>query len=1007
MGYKIITRILLCQMWKTQYITSIPEASYQTLASIHTPLIKYQGAVLWLHETNQELKKHADLLKIWQKIFHLPKNILTWPDQEQPELSVLQALYQNHNSIICTTQENLELSVASWQFLQDNSLNLNFGEKIDLYQLMQDLHAMGLERAEEVWNENTFSIRGSLVSIYQNNTIYRFNVWADKIEEIIKIDPYLKQTPEKINSFIIWPNQITHKEKISLHLPNTVLLGADITFEPELQNFNNTKIIFDPFKNKADFNFVTENILWQHKNTEEKIKYLTTKLDYQIIWFTKNQALAKDFLKDSKLKPSFVDLEKSAAWPSSFCAYAEKIILVNDNLFFQNNEHEIKNKQRQKFTLDFILGDLVVHRDHGIARLEKITTLEVENIKREYFVLKYAQNDTLFVPLDLADKLEKYVGPANPKINRLSKDNLWPQTLRKIKQETFILANQLLNIEATRKLHSTPIIQGAKLLQKISEEFPYTETISQQQAIDDVLADLKSAAPADRLICGDVGFGKTEVALRASVATVESGYQVALLCPTTILAQQHYDLFSKRLSKHGVNIALLSRWQDEKQSKENIQKIKTGEIDIIIGTHRILSKDIFIPKLQLLIIDEEQNFGVEDKEKLKKHKSHINVLTLSATPIPRTLNMALSLIKDISLITDPIANRHDIKTEVKMISDEIILEAINQELKNKGQVYFLHNRVETISLAYKKIQKLFPKNKIAVAHGQMDDKSLANTMHAFDTGEIDILVCSTIIANGLDIPNANTLIVTEAENFGLSQLHQLRGRIGRSDKQAYAYFLYSQQKLSSLSQQRLAQLKLASGLGDGFKIANKDLELRGVGQILGKAQSGKVKSIGLGLYQELIAETVAELKGQTIQIWRDIDIKLKLQTELPKNFFNSAEEKLFFFQKISRIKDLETLAENSQHISNEEHQNILYLQKLKILAQKTDIISIQEYQQNQKEFVSLNFLNPLDYKKLALLQTKNPNWRSSEQQIKINKEFLSTNFKQDLEKLILLWSNNN
>ena len=514
-------------MWKTQYITTIPEASHQTLASVYSPLTKHQGAVLWLQENNQEIKKHADLLKVWQKIFHFPHQILTWPDQEQPELSILQALHQNQISIIFTTQENLELSIPAWQFLQDNALNLNFGDKIDLYQLTQDLSALGLKREEEVWNENTFSLRGSLVSIYQNQAIYRFNVWADKIEEILKIDPYLQKKPEKINTFNIWPNQITNKEKLNLHLPNTTLLVADINFEQELQSFNNAKIIFDPFKNKADFNFVTENILWQHKTSEEKIKYLQEKNDHKIIWFSKNQALAKKFLKDSQLKPNFVDLEKSAAWPSSFCAPKEKIILVNDNLFFQNNEHETQSKQRQKFTLDFVLGDLVVHRDHGIARLEKITTLEVDQIKREYFVLKYAQNDTLFVPLDLADKLEKYVGPSAPKINRLSKDNLWPQTLRKIKQETFILASQLLNIEATRKLHSTPIIKGSDLLTKVSQEFPYIPTPSQQQAIDDVLSDLKSEAPADRLICGDVGFGKTEVAIRAAFKAVCDRKQVA------------------------------------------------------------------------------------------------------------------------------------------------------------------------------------------------------------------------------------------------------------------------------------------------------------------------------------------------------------------------------------------------------------------------------------------------------------------------------------------------
>ncbi|MCB9802836.1 DEAD/DEAH box helicase [Candidatus Nomurabacteria bacterium] len=989
-------------MWKTYFVATQTEATHQTLAALSSPLKNQNGVTLWCLENNQQIKAHADLLNFWKDLDRHQFKILTWPDQEEPSLNLLQAIFENQKAIVLTSIQNLGLSVPAWDFLKSNRLNLETKEKINLFELSENLIALGLERTEEVWQENNFSIKGSLISIYQNQTIYRFNLWEDKIEEINQINPHDLDQVKKINQFFVWPQKINRKEQLDLHLPKNCLLITNEKYSSEIKELTNDKIIFDPFKNKADLNFVTENLNFQHLDTKQRLESLKEEKIQKIIWFTKNKNLAKEFLTEEKIKPNFIQLEKSAPWPASFYLAAEKTILVNDNLFFLENTEKNLSQQRQAFSLDFQLGDLVVHRDHGIARLEKTTTLEVDGLNKEYFVLKYAQNDTLFVPFDLADKLEKYIGPSNPKINRLSKDNAWPQTLRKIKQETWELANQLLIIEATRKLHQTPKIKKSTLTEAVAKNFPYQETASQKQAIEDVFADLDSPLPADRLICGDVGFGKTEIAIRAAAATVDNNFQVALLCPTTILAQQHYDLFVKRLESLGVKIALLSRWQNEKEIKKNIQEIKEGKVDIIIGTHRILSKDILIPKLQLLIIDEEQNFGVEDKEKLKKHKSQINVLTLSATPIPRTLNMALSLIKDISLITDPINNRQDIITEVKMLSDEVIKTAIATELKRKGQVYFLHNRVETISLAYKKIQKLFPKNKIALAHGQLDDKTLATTMHAFDSGEIDILVCSTIIANGLDIANANTLIVTEADRFGLSQLHQLRGRIGRSKQQAYAYFLYSKDRLSALSQQRLAHLKLASSLGDGFKIANKDLELRGVGQILGKAQSGKVKSIGLGLYQQLISETVAELKGQILKPWKDLEIKLKIPTELPRNFFSNPEEKIFFFQKISRLKNLEDLKKAKNKSSDHHYQNILFLQKLKILSQDTNIISIQEYSQNQKEFLSLNFLGKIDLKKIVELQKQNSHWRYNEQQIKIEKNQLGANLQQALEDLIIL-----
>jgi transcription-repair coupling factor len=990
-------------MWKTYTVAANPEATHQTLAILDAPLQNHQGAVLWILENNKQIKIYADLLKTWQSYFALPNKILTWPDTEQPDLETLTNLYKNQSSIILTTINNLDLPIASWQYLQKNKLQLQVGQIIDLNQLPADLVALGLERSQQAWTDNSFSVKGGLIDVYQNQKIYRFNVWQNKIEQIEIIDPLQMGEIKVTDSIDLWPNKIVAREIWTNNpTPHSLLITEHLLAE-HIKALDNQKIIFDPLAKKTDDQFVTEPLNNVFSKTKERLDFLTTKKDWQIFWFTKNKTAAKEICQQANIQPNFIDWQQGLSWPTTFAVPAQKIVVLNDSLFFWSEEIKKQRQQRQKFTPDFKIGDLVVHRDHGIATLTKIKMMEIDDVQREFLVLTYAQNDTLFVPIDLADKVEKYVGPANPKIQRLSRGNTWPQTLKKIKQETWILANQLLIIEATRKLHKTPIIKDKQLEKSVADDFEFTPTASQQNAIAEVLQDLQTSAPCDRLICGDVGFGKTEIAVRAAAATIDNGWQVALLCPTTILAQQHYDLFIKRLEKYGVKIALLTRWQDKKQIDQAIKDIQNNKIDIIIGTHRILSRDIKIPRLQLLIIDEEQNFGVEDKEKLKKQKSQINVLTLSATPIPRTLNMALSMIKDISLITDPINNRKNIITQVAPINDEIIQKAIAHELARQGQVYFLHNRVETINLAYKKIKKLFPKNKISIAHGQLDDKTLAQTMHDFDTGQTEILVCSTIIANGLDIANANTLIVTDAEKFGLSQLHQLRGRIGRSDRQAHAYLLYSAQKLKTIASQRLAHLKLASGLGDGFKIANKDLELRGVGQILGKAQSGKVKSIGLGLYQQLIAETVAEIKGQKNKPWRDIELKLNLPTDLPKSFFKQEEEKLSFYQKISRLKDISEIKQALKKITNSNHQNILWLQKIRILAQNTDITNIQIYKNRDKEFLRLNFLHNLDYKKLDKLLTQNPHWRHTNNQIKIDKNLFSHNFQIALEKLIEFW----
>lgn len=981
---------------KKTFLNTKQIAVEQTLAITRTPLYQESEVVLWCLENNQAIKIYKDLLELWQKLSNDQKTIYTWPDKESLNKDAQVDMHRNNPSIILCTLENLEQNVADWEFLRSNKIEFAASQEYNLGDIIKKLVNLGLEREKQVWQNNTFAVRGEMLNIYQNDKLYRLNFDQEKLESIELI---LQNKNKKLKQIEIWPNKIYRQRQFVKTIPPKTLIVTDSYSAELLEHLENKAIIFDPLK-KTNYPLDVEYLpnLW--KNQSAKIEFIK---NYKNIWLSKNKAAAQKIIQDNKLEAEIINWSHALKWPAMIIDKTNKQAIINDTLFFLTDEGLQEKRTRHKFLPNFHIGDIVVHRDHGIARLTDIKTMPIDGEKKQFLELSYADNDTLFVPIELTDKVEKYIGPQEPKINKLAAGNTWPQTLRKIKAHTLELAHKLLNIEATRRLHKSPSIQISDIENDIVKDTPFELTNSQKRAIKEVLSDLNNPHPSDRLICGDVGFGKTEVAIRAAARTVLNGWQVALLCPTTILAQQHYDTIVNRLSKFGINIGLLTRWQNKTEINKTIKEAKDGKIDIIIGTHRILSKDINIPKLQLLIIDEEQNFGVEDKEKLKKHKSNINVLTLSATPIPRTLNMALSSIKDISLITDPIHDRKNIITEIHQTSDEIISQAIQKELDRKGQVYFLHNRVETIQFAAKKIKKLFPKNKIAIAHGQLTDKELADTMHDFDTGKIDILICSTIIANGLDIPKANTLIITEADKFGLSQLHQLRGRIGRSNIQAYAYFLYTPKKLKNIASQRLAHLKSASALGDGFKIAHKDLELRGVGQILGKAQSGKVKSIGLGMYQQLISETIAEIKGQAPNIWRDIDIKLDVDTELPDKLFGDVKEKLNFYQKINRIQDLEIINKEIKKASIESLQNILWLQKLRILIQNTDISRITQYKSGSKSMLAIDFKEALDYKKIHLLLDHNANWKDSEQQIKINMEYITKNFKNELEKVIAIW----
>jgi transcription-repair coupling factor (superfamily II helicase) len=508
-------------------------------------------------------------------------------------------------------------------------------------------------------------------------------------------------------------------------------------------------------------------------------------------------------------------------------------------------------------------GDYLVHLDHGIGKFMGIEKFQIAIGEfQNYYVLEYAQEDKLYVPLGLERKLSRYVGFQDPKISRLG-SSLWQKTKSKIKEGVEKLAKELLQLYAQKEItERAPYIEDRELESQFKSGFIFQETPDQLQTIEDIKNDLQKTKPMDRIVCGDVGFGKTEVAMRTALLASANNRQTALICPTTILANQHFNSFKKRFEKLPVRISLLCGLQTKLEQKKITKDLKDGRIDILIGTHRLLSKDVEFKNLQLLIIDDEQKFGVKQKEKLRQLKTSLDVLSLSATPIPRTIYLALSSLKNISLMQTPPMGRQAIKTEVLAYSEKAIKKIINEELKRKGQVYFLHNRVETIETRAHELKKLCPKAKIDLIHGRIPEKKLIKIMDDFQKEKTNVLVATTIIENGLDLPNVNTIIIEDSTRLGLSQAHQIRGRVGRSGTKSFAYFMYKENSLTLLAKERLKALEDSQELGAGYRIAIRDLELRGAGNILGKEQSGAINKIGLNLYSQMIAESIEKFRGQ-------------------------------------------------------------------------------------------------------------------------------------------------
>ncbi len=595
---------------------------------------------------------------------------------------------------------------------------------------------------------------------------------------------------------------------------------------------------------------------------------------------------------------------------------------------------------------DLQQNDLVVHQEHGIGRYQGLSKLRLDGATGDFLLVTYRENDKLYLPVDRMNMLQKYMGidGISVTLDKLGGKS-WDRVKERVKRSTEKIAGELLKLYAARQVEKgTAFSLPERLYREFEAAFPYDETQDQRKAIADVLDDMESERPMDRLVCGDVGYGKTEVALRASFVAVNSGKQVAVLVPTTVLAEQHFETFRQRFERHPIIVECLSRFRTAAEQRDIVQRTRDGKVDIVVGTHRLLSKDVIFKDLGLLVLDEEQRFGVKHKEKIKRLRHNVDVLTLTATPIPRTLHLSLMGIRDISVISTPPEQRHPIITYVTEFDAEVAAEAIRKELKRKGQSFFVHNHVSTIHAMADRLRKLVPEARITVAHGQMDEEALEAVMLTFMKREIDVLVCTTIIESGIDISSANTILINRADRFGLSQIYQLRGRVGRSDTQAYAYlFIPADTVMTKDAQKRLKVLMEHSDLGSGFQIAMSDLKIRGGGTILGASQSGHIAAVGYDMFLQLMENSIAERKGEIPRPPLDPEINLPLSAFLPEAYMPDIDQRLAAYRRLARMTEPSELSEFKSEMTDRfgeappETVHLFMKMMLRILAIKAGV----------------------------------------------------------------------
>ena len=820
------------------------------------------------------------------------------PDQERhaERMSVLKTLesFETIKDIIIILEKSLNEEVSSPESINSNKIKIEKGQKIEMNYLVNQFVSIGYEKDSIVTERGQFSIRGGIIDVFpiQSLNPYRIEFFGDDVDSIRIFEVDSQTSIKVVDSFQILSGiEDTNKCKLKDYINDDDLIlkvGSNdgkysviITNEPDDSDTEedfSTACFESPFGSFDAGEFILQQARFQ--NFKKTLSEWYQKKWKAFIFFKNEGELERfnELANDLDVLPVSGYLETGIGSIShGFIIPSAKLAILSSSEIFGryesirsrrkifNREKRDLNRRRADDFRELNLGDRVVHMDQGIGIFRGLLEIETDGEKpQEVLVIEYEDEAKLYVPLEQAHLVSRYIGSGNkaPPIDRLG-GKRWISRKAKVEKSIMDYASQLIKTHAERNtFKSYKHLPDTKWQLEFENSFPYRETTDQITAINQTKTDMENDQPMDRLICGDVGFGKTEIAIRAIFKSVMSDKQVALLCPTTVLAQQHYDTLKSRLSEYPINVELLSRFKTQKEQKETIKGIRNGSTDIVVGTHRLVSKDVKFKNIGLAIIDEEQRFGVKHKERFKEMFHLIDVLTLSATPIPRTLYLSLMGVKDMSTIDTPPPGRSAVETSICQYDEDIISNYINRELKRGGQVFFLHNRVKTIKRMKNLLEELAPNAKIEIGHGQMEESALEDIMHRFIHKKIDILVCTTIIESGIDIPNANTIIIDRADRFGLADLYQLRGRVGRSGRKAYALLMLPNSLISTGdARKRINAIKQYTELGSGFKIAMRDLEIRGAGNLLGTQQSGHISAVGFELYCKLLKQSVERLNG--------------------------------------------------------------------------------------------------------------------------------------------------
>ncbi|MCS6821593.1 MAG: transcription-repair coupling factor [Microscillaceae bacterium] len=909
---------------------------------------------------------------------------------------ISQATKNNEQILIVSYPEAVIEKVINRKSLVENTFTARVGEKVDIEFLTDLLLSYDFKKVDFVYEAGEFAVRGGIIDIYSfaYELPYRIELFGDEIESIRIFDPKNQLSIEKAPYLIILPNVHTRltqavREAFLDFIPKNTRIWCknianlleitektyqkaeqsfqEITQATDIQLVKNPELLFETRKTfeqklstlfRIEFGkhfYYSSTYTIQFEATSQpsflkKFDLLVENLqEYQHKGYL-NIITAESFKQIERLRTIFDELNADLQFQSvaiglreGFIDHLQKVVCYTDHQIFERYyRYRVKEKYSRSKALtikelqSLQVGDFVTHIDYGIGRFAGLEKIEINGKMQEVIRLVYRDDDLLYVNLHALHKISKYSSKDGkpPNIHKLGSPE-WETKKSRVKRRIQEIARELIELYAKRKISKGYAFSKDSFLQaELESSFLYEDTPDQAAATAAVKADMEKPYPMDRLICGDVGFGKTEIAIRAAFKAVCDNKQVAVLVPTTILAMQHYKTFKERLANFPCKVEYINRFKTAQQIRETLQRVRTGETNILIGTHRMVAKDVVFKDLGLVIIDEEQKFGVRVKDKLKEIKPNVDVLTLTATPIPRTLQFSLMGARDLSIITTPPPNRQPVTTELHVFDEEIIRDAISYELKRGGQVFFVHNRVSDIESIANIVFKLVPDARIGIAHGQMEGQKLEKVMLKFIEGEYDVLVTTNIIESGLDIPNANTIIINQAHTFGLADLHQMRGRVGRSNRKAYCYLLApAHALLGTDASKRLAALEEFSELGDGFKIAMRDLDIRGAGNLLGAEQSGFINDLGFETYHKILDEAISELKEkdfrelffgdetQTLvnianQISPDCNIETDLEMLIPETYISSISERLSLYSKLDNIQDEEGLQQFCQNLED-------------------------------------------------------------------------------------------